>query len=61
MADRTLLKRILADPKLRREMAVRCVIATQAREGIVTPREQAEAAVDKVAMESQQHRSTPLL
>lgn len=30
---------------------VRCIIATQAREGIVTTQEQAEAAYDKVLRE----------
>lgn len=42
------LKAILANPKLRRELMVSTIISTQAREGIVTTREQAEAAYDKV-------------
>lgn len=41
------LKAILANPKQRKELMVRTIIATQAREGIVTTREQAEAAYDK--------------
>jgi hypothetical protein len=45
------IKAILRDPKKRRELMVRCIIATQAREGIVTTREQAEAAYDKVCKE----------
>lgn len=42
------IKKILADPHQRRELMVRCIIATQAREGITTTREQAERAYDKV-------------
>lgn len=42
------LKAILADPAQRRELLVATIIATQAREGIVTTREQAERAYDKV-------------
>jgi hypothetical protein len=42
------IKVILKDPKLRREMMVKTIIATQAREGIVTTVEQAERAYDKV-------------
>jgi len=38
---------ILADPVLRRELMVNTIIATQAREGIVTTRKQAEEAYDK--------------
>ena len=45
------VKTILADPSQRRELMVRCIIATQAREGIVTTQEQAEAAYDKVQKE----------
>ena len=41
------------DPALRRELTVRSIIATQAREGIVTTREQAEAAYDKVNNEKE--------
>ena len=46
---RVKIKAILADPKLRRELSIRCIIATQAREGIKTTRQQAEAAYDKVS------------
>ena len=42
------LRAILADPLLRRQLLVPVIIATQAREGISTTREQAEAAYDKV-------------
>lgn len=45
------IKAILADPVLRRELSVTTLIATQAREGIDTTREQAEAAYDKVQAE----------
>lgn len=48
MISRVKIKAILADPQKYRELAIRCIIATQAREGIVTTREQAEAAYDKV-------------
>lgn len=40
--------RILSDPVLRRTLMVRCIIATQAREGITTTLKQAESAYDKV-------------
>lgn len=43
--------KILRTPGLRREMCVAVIIATQAREGIVTTQEQAEAAYDKVRAE----------
>lgn len=42
------IKAILQDSRLRRELMVKTIIATQAREGITTSREQAEAAYDKV-------------
>ena len=42
------IKAILANPKLRKEMMVRVIIATQAREGIVTTHKQASDAYDKV-------------
>lgn len=42
------IRALLADPVLRRELMVRVIIATQAREGIVTTREQAEAAYDAI-------------
>ena len=44
------IKAILANPVQRRELCVRCIIATQAREGITTTREQAEQAYDKYSM-----------
>jgi hypothetical protein len=46
------IKSILADPAKRRELFVRTLIATQAREGITTTRAQAEAAYDKVQREA---------
>ncbi len=42
---------LLADPVKRKELMVRVIIATQAREGIETTREQAEAAYEKVRKE----------
>lgn len=45
------VRAILADPQLRRQLIVPVIIATQAREGITTTREQAEAAYDKVQRE----------
>lgn len=42
------VKAILRDPVKRRKLMVRTIIATQAREGITTTREQAEVAYDKV-------------
>jgi hypothetical protein len=48
MTRRVDIKAILADPALRRELMVRTIIAIQAREGIITTREQAEAAYDTV-------------
>ena len=42
------IKEILHDPVLRREMLVPALQAVQHREGIMTTREQAEAAYDKV-------------
>jgi hypothetical protein len=45
------IKAILRDPVQRRELCVRTIIATQAREGIVTTRAQAEAAYDNVQKE----------
>ncbi len=51
MRRRLDIKAILADPKQRRHLMVQTIIATQAREGIVTTQEQAEAAYDKVQRE----------
>lgn len=45
------LKAILANPRLRRELMVFSIIATQAREGIDTTVEQAERAYDLVQAE----------
>jgi len=45
------IKAILRDPVKRRELMVRTIIATQAREGITTSRAQAEVAYDKVQEE----------
>lgn len=49
--DRIPIVQILKDEKLRRELCVDVIIATQAREGIHTSREQAYAAYDKVRKE----------
>ena len=53
MNRRVDLRSILQDPAKRRELMVRALIATQAREGIETTREQAEAACDKVQKEKE--------
>jgi hypothetical protein len=45
------VKAILANPDLRRDLLVATIIATQAREGIETTREQAERAYDRVQEE----------
>lgn len=45
------LRAILADPALRRELCVDTIIATQAREGVTTTKEQAEHAYDVVQHE----------
>ena len=45
------IRAILLDPMLRKRMVVSVIIATQAREGIVTTVEQAEAAYDRVRQE----------
>lgn len=49
------VRAILADPVQRKKLLVGVIVATQAREGIVTTRAQAEAAYDKV----QQERRSP--
>lgn len=55
------VKSILDDPKQRRKLMIQLIIATQAREGIETTWEQAEAAYDKVQAElkSKQYLKTP--
>jgi hypothetical protein len=45
------IRAILRDPRQRRRLMVGCIVATQAREGIKTTREQAERAYDKVQEE----------
>ena len=50
------IQEIIGNPELRRKLMVDCIIATQAREGITTTREQAEAAYDKVLKENSQTR-----
>ena len=42
------IQEIMKDPEKRREMMIRTIIATQAREGIHTTYEQAAAAYDKL-------------
>jgi hypothetical protein len=51
MSRRVDVKRILREPGPRRELFVACIQATQAREGIVTTRAQAECAYDAVQAE----------
>lgn len=41
------IQSLLADPEKKKKLVVNTIIATQAREGIKTTREQAEAAYDK--------------
>ncbi len=47
------IRAILADEHLRRELVVTTIIATQLREGVVTTREQAERAYDRVRAEKE--------
>jgi len=47
------IRKVLADPHLRREMKMPLIQAIQGREGIDTSREQAEHAYDKVTKEKQ--------
>jgi hypothetical protein len=51
MSRRVDLRSILRDPGLRRDLMVPLIQAIQAREGIETTREQAEAAYDKIQAE----------
>ena len=51
MSRRIDIRAILADEGQRRKLMVGVIIATQAREGIETTLEQAEAAYDKVRNE----------
>ena len=48
MSRRVQIKDILGDPEERKELMIRTIIATQAREGIDVTREQAEEAYEKV-------------
>jgi hypothetical protein len=50
-SKRVKLQEIIGNPALCRKLMVDSIIATQAREGITTTREQAEAAYDKVLAE----------
>ena len=45
---RVVIRTILSNPVMRRDLLVQCIIALQAREGIETTREQAERAYDEV-------------
>ena len=56
MRQRINLRAILSDPAKRAALLINCIIATQAREGIVTTRAQATRAYYKVLQEK---RSTP--
>lgn len=53
-SKRVKLQEITGNPELRRKLMVDTIIATQAREGITTTREQAEAAYDKVLSENRE-------
>ena len=53
-SKRVKLQEITSNPELRRKLMVDTIIATQAREGITTTREQAEAAYDKVLSENRE-------
>jgi hypothetical protein len=55
MPRRLDIRKILRDPRQRRELMVRTIIATQAREGITTTRRQAEEAYDRVRKEANDH------
>lgn len=50
-ARRIDMRALLADDVKRKALMVDCIIATQAREGITTTREQAETAYEKVQAE----------
>lgn len=45
------IRKLLADPAKRRRLMVDVIRATQAREGVETTQEQAEAAYDRVQQE----------
>jgi hypothetical protein len=51
MSLRVDIRKILADPQLRRELMIQNIVAMQAREGVTTSLEQAAAAYDKVRAE----------
>ncbi len=55
MSRRVDIQAILADPDHRRRLVVEGIIGDQAREGIVTTREQAEAAADEALKENRDH------
>ncbi len=42
------IRAIMANPHLRRQLMIRVIVATQAREGITTTRAQAVRAYDRV-------------
>jgi len=48
MRQRVNIREILKDPIKRRELFSRVIVATQAREGIVTTLKQAKKAYDKI-------------
>lgn len=56
-ARRIDMRALLADPVKRKALMVDCIIATQAREGIETTREQAEAAYENVQAEIRASRT----
>jgi hypothetical protein len=53
------MRELLAEPEQRRDLMVETLIATQAREGIETTREQAERAYDRVQEERHHAESNP--
>jgi hypothetical protein len=59
MSRRFDLKALLTDPDARRALLVETIIATQAREGIITTRAQAEAAYDRIQDERKAPCATP--
>ncbi|MGO9120687.1 MAG: hypothetical protein ACLQPD_24120 [Desulfomonilaceae bacterium] len=56
MRKRFDIKKILSDPKLRRDLIIPTIIATQAREGVTTTYEQAADAYDKIQEEKRQRK-----
>ena len=47
------IRKILADPQLRRELFIKVIVSAQAMEGITTTYEQAANAYDKIQAEKE--------